>query len=126
MPESAASTEEFRKQLAVTRWLRRVACLLALAPVVLTIGLVALNRLTNGGMHFLVSGAPWTHTFWTALLCAFAAGGFLLLLTVGRRCPRCGNGFFVNKTFRASTTRNTRGSVNVFAQRCINCRLPLS
>lgn len=127
MPESPASTEEIQKQLASIRWLRRVALVCLLAPVVFTLVLIALNRLTNGGMHFFVSGAPWTHTFWSAVFGAFVTGVFLLLLTVGRRCPGCGNGFFVSKFYRHGKRNTTRqGRVNVFARQCINCKLPLS
>jgi hypothetical protein len=47
-------------------------------------------------------------------------------LNVARRCPRCQNGFFVSKgCARHGPSTQSRGSVNVFARRCLNCQLPL-
>jgi hypothetical protein len=85
------------------------------------------NRLTDGGLHVLVSGETWTRVFWIAVMGMLAFGGVLLLFTVGRPCPRCGNGFFVNKFHRhAARHANNRGSINLFARRCLNCGLALA
>lgn len=75
----------------------------------------------------LVSGEAWTRVFWIGLMALMAFGGVLLLFTVGRPCPRCGNGFFVNK-FRRHAARhaNNRGGINLFAKRCLNCGLALA
>jgi len=53
-----------------------------------------------------------------------AAGLTLLLLGLSlRRCPRCGDGFFVPKGYRRTSTNTAGGRVNVFAPRCVNCGL---
>lgn len=114
------------KQLKVTRSLRWAAFVSVLAlPVVVGV-LAVVNRLTDGGTAFLASGAPWTQTFWSALFYLMMAGVLLALVTVTRRCPRCQNGFFVSKGYgRDRSSVKSRGTVNVFAGRCVNCRLPL-
>ena len=50
--------------------------------------LAALNKLTGGATKVLVSGAPWTEVFWSALFYLMLAGVLLTMLTVTRRCPR--------------------------------------
>jgi hypothetical protein len=78
--------------LRAVRWLRRATWFCLAFPVVLT-GLIVLgNWLTSGGLRFFVSGAPWTHRFWSGLFytLALALGVFLVMLTLARRCPRCG------------------------------------
>jgi hypothetical protein len=123
----AASPEEIRRTVAVMRRIRTAAYLGVLGPIAFVVLLVILNRLTDGAMHVFVNGDPWTHYFWDALFGLFMLGCFLLLVTVSRRCPRCGDGFFVSKSYRRSTANmSTRsGGVNVFAGRCVNCDLPL-
>ena len=113
--------------MAVTRRIRRVAYCGVLGPVAFVVLLVVLNRVTEGATHVFVSGDPWTHYFWDALFGLFMIGCFLLLVTVTRRCPRCGDGFFVSKGYRRSTanTSTRSGGVNVFAGHCVNCDLPL-
>jgi hypothetical protein len=44
-----------------------------------------------------VSGAPWTHVFWSTFFYLMMAGLLLAMLTVTRCCPRCQNGFFASK-----------------------------
>ena len=72
-----------------------------------------------------VACALWTHRFWLSLFGLMAVGLVLLLALPLRRCPRCGNGLFVKKTYRRPTTKLTGGGVNVFACRCVNCGLSL-
>ncbi len=75
----------------------------------------------------LVSGESWTHVFWVVVMGILVLGCGLLLFTVGRPCPRCGNGFFVNKFRRhAAQHSNNRGGINLFARRCLNCGLALA
>jgi hypothetical protein len=121
-PLSAAG----ERQLAVTRGLRRAAFASLLALPVVAIVLGVLNRLSGGSMAFFVSGAPWTNVLWSTLFYLMMAGVALVILTVARRCPRCQNGFFVSKGYgRDRASAQSRGSVNVFASRCLNCQLPL-
>ena len=78
-------------------------------------------------MHVFVGGARWTHVLWNALVYVLALGVLLSLLTVARRCPRCGDGFFVTKGYRRATPSGSgTGGVNVFAGRCLNCTQPLA
>lgn len=126
MADIPALTEDTRRQLAFTRWLRRAAFFCLLAPVLVTLVLIGLNRLTGGAMHIFVSGARWTQVFWDALFDALVLGIVLSPLTVARRCPRCGEGFFVTRGYRRTATGTRTGGVNVFAGRCINCQLPLA
>lgn len=116
---------EGQRQLAVTRNLRRagLACVLALPAVVLVI--YALNRLTGGRVRLFASGEAWTEVFWSMLFALIGVGILLLFATMARRCPRCQNSFFSSKGYSSSASRQSRGSVNVFARRCMNCRLPL-
>jgi hypothetical protein len=114
------------RQLAGTRNLRRAAFASLLALPVTMIVLRALNKLTGAAFAFFVSGAPWTHVFWSALFCLMLVGVLLALLTVARQCPRCQNGFFVSKGYvRHGSSTQSRGTVNVLARRCQNCELPL-
>ena len=88
--------------------------------------IVIVNRLTGGDLAFFNDpGAAWTHRFWVSLLGLMAVGLVLLLALPLRRCPRCGNGLFVKKTYRRPTTKLTGGGVNVFACHCVNCGLSL-
>jgi hypothetical protein len=124
----ALSPEETRALLASTRRIRRAAYCGVLGPIVFIVFLVILNRLTNGAMHVFVNGDPWTHYFWDAVFGAFMFGCFLLLVSLARRCPRCGEGLFVSKSYRRSTGNMSpkSGGVNVFARQCMNCALPLA
>ena len=130
-PASTDITEETRRVLRNTRRLRMTACACVATPVLVTAAIVAINRVTSGGLRFLVNGEPWTRTFWSALFYSLMAGVVLLLATVGRVCPRCGNGFFSRKGYKARASGGTLGhtgaqvNVNVFASRCINCGLGL-
>jgi hypothetical protein len=126
-----AITEEDRRVLRNTRRLRTMAYACVALPVVVTVGIVALNRLTSGGLRFFVNGEPWTHTFWNGLFYSLLAGVVLLLATVSRVCPRCGNGFFSRTGYNPRVHSGSLGetgarfNVNVFASRCINCGLGL-
>ncbi len=118
--------DEIQRRLAAIRSFRLIAYLAVITPVVFVIVTVVLNRLTNGGLHFLVAGAPWTRTLWFSVLGVFFTGGLLLVACLGRRCPRCGEGFFVSKFYKhATTTMARRGGVNVFSGHCMNCKLPI-
>ena len=111
----------------MTRRFRRTSAVSLSAPPLVTIAIVAINRLTNGGLAFFGNGAPWTHWFWGALTALFFAGAILALATVGRRCPRCGNGLFAKATFRQTRrSASSRGGVNVLARQCVNCGLSLA
>jgi len=114
--------------LRVTRRLRWIGLVGTAFPVALVALLVLLNRLTSGGMRFLVNGDPWTHTFWSGLFYIWAGGLAFLLLTVARRCPRCGEGFFARAGYsprRLGTdhTPGARFNINVFSSHCVNCGL---
>jgi hypothetical protein len=112
--------------LAATRRIRRLAYGCVVAPVAVTALLVIANRLTDGGLAFFVNpGAAWTRWFWFSLFGLIAAGLVVLLALPARRCPRCGNGLFVSKDYRRTTTSGARGRVNVFARYCVNCGLPI-
>src|SRR5262245_30443934 len=50
----------------------------------------AANRLTGGGLHFLVSSAPWTHRFWSGLFYTLVLRLALASLTFARRSPAAG------------------------------------
>jgi hypothetical protein len=78
-----------RRELRALRWLRRATWFCLAFPVGLTGLIVLANRLSHGGLHFLVSGAPWTHRFWSGLLYTLALGVLLTILTLARRCPGC-------------------------------------
>jgi len=123
---AAPPSEDAERVLAVTRTLRRAAFAGLLALPVVFVLLAVLNKLTSGGMAFFVSGAPWTHVFWSALFFLMVAGVVLTMATLARPCPRCGNAFFASKNYaRSGRSSQSRGTVNVFARRCINCKLPL-
>jgi hypothetical protein len=125
MAKPPVSPELVEKQLGVTRAFRRAALFCLLAPIVFTVNIVVLNKLTSGGLAFFVSGAPWTHRFWSSLFGLMVLGVLLSFLTVGRRCPRCGNPLFMTRTYSTTTTVGRPSRVNVFAQRCVNCHAPL-
>ena len=124
-------TDDARRVLRTTRILRTIAFACVALPIVVTAGIVALNRLMSGGLRFFASGAPWTHTFWNTMFYSLVAGIVLLLATVGRVCPRCGNGFFTRKGYKATAPSGPIGqtgvhvNVNIFSSRCINCGLGL-
>ena len=124
----ALSPEETRRSLASTRRMRRAAYCCVLGPIAFIVLLVVLNRLTGGAMHVFVNGDPWTHYFWNVVFGAFMLGWFLLLVSLMRRCPRCGEGLFVSKNYRRSSGNMSArsGGVNVFARKCMNCALPLA
>ena len=111
--------------------MRRAAfCCLAFPPLT-TAAIVLGNRLTDGGLHFFVGGAPWTFRFWSGLFYMLVAGVFLSLLTLARVCPRCGNGFHSLKGYNPRHARRSLGrtghrfNVTVFTSRCLNCALRL-
>jgi len=64
-PDSASQAAEVRRGLRAVRWLRRATWFCLGFPVLLTGLIVLANRLTSGGLSFFVSGAPWTHRFWS-------------------------------------------------------------
>jgi hypothetical protein len=118
--------DEVQRRLAAIRSFRLIAYLCVLTPVAFIIAVVALNRLTNGGLHVLVAGAPWTRMLWYTVLGVFFTGCLLLVACLGRRCPRCGGTFFASKHYKHGTRHLTRkGGANVFGGRCMNCKLPL-
>ena len=118
--------DEVQRRLAAIRRFRRIAYLCVLTPVMFVIAVVVLNRLTNGGLHVLVASAPWTHVLWFTVLGVFFAGCLLLVACLGRRCPRCGESFFASKHYKHGKRHLSRkGGINVFAGRCMNCKLPL-
>jgi hypothetical protein len=126
MPEGAAASN-VSQSLAATRRFRRFAYGCVLAPVVVTALIVIVNRLTDGGLAFFNNpAAAWTHWFWFSLFGLMALGLVLLLSLAARRCPKCGNSFFVTKGYQRSTTGGGRGMVNVFAWRCVNCGVSIS
>jgi len=126
MDQAPPPSEDAERELAVTRILRRAAFAGLLALPVVFVLLVVLNKLTSGGMAFFVSGAQWTKVFWGTLFLLMMAGVVLTMATLSRRCPRCGNAFFASRNYaRAGRSSQSRGTVNVFARRCINCKLPL-
>jgi len=114
--------------LAATRRVRRLAYGCLAAPVAVTALIVIANRLTDGGLAFFSNpSARWTHWFWFSLFGLMAAGLVLLLTLAARRCPRCGNGLFVSKSYqRTATSGAGRGGVNIFARHCMNCGLSIS
>jgi len=124
-------TDDARRVLRTTRVLRTVAFACVALPVVVTAAIVAINRLTSGGLRFFANGEPWTHTFWNTLFYSLVAGVVLLLATLGRVCPRCGNGLFSRKGYKARGHNGPVGetgvhvNVNIFSNRCINCGLSL-
>src|SRR5262245_8769000 len=130
-PTSTEITEEARRVLRNTRRLRMTAYACVATPIVITAAIVAINRLTSGGLRFFVNGEPWTRMFWNTLFYLLMAGVVLLLATVTRVCPRCGNGFFSRKGYNPRAVGASLGhtgarmNVNVFASRCINCGLEL-
>ena len=126
MPERAQASN-VSQSLAATRRLRRIAYGCIGTPIVVTALIVIVNRLTGGGLAFFADPrAAWTHRFWFSLFGLMGAGVVLLLALLGRRCPSCGDGFFVTTGYRRSTTGGGRGGVNVFARRCMNCGLFIS
>lgn len=126
MVDQSASPTEIARSLAVTRRLRWTAFISLFGPPIVTIVIVAGNKLSNGGLAFFANGAPWTHRFWSGLFYVLVVGVILSLATVGRRCPRCGDGFFVSRDYRRQrNARSSRGGVNVFARRCVNCGLSI-
>ena len=123
---TAPLTDDGRRQLAVTRNLRRAAFASLLAfPLVVAV-LAAINRVARGSTAVFVSGAAWTHVFWSGLFALMPLGVLLAMATLSRTCPRCRNGFFATKGYRRATIGRSSGSVNIFASRCANCDLPLA
>src|SRR4249920_1406991 len=94
-------TDDARRVLRTTRILRTTAFTCAALPIVVTAAIVAINRMTAGGLRFFANGEPWTHTFWNGLFYTLVAGVVLLLATLSRVCPRCSNGFFSRKGYKA-------------------------
>jgi hypothetical protein len=129
-PAGGSSPDVTRQMLRTTRRLRAAAFFGLGAPIVITAAIVAINKLTSGGLRFFVNGAPWTRTFWSGLFYLLLAGVVLSLLTVSRVCPRCGNGLFSRKGYRRGG-RGTLGetgaqfNVNIFGRCCINCGLAI-
>lgn len=116
---------EIRRGLRTLRWFRRTAWLCAGVPVVLTTILVVVNKVFPGSTHFLVSGASWTHRFWSWMFNIFALGCALCLLTLARRCPRC-RGPFHHRGLTRLQARNQPGigfNTNIFSRRCLSCGL---
>src|SRR6266545_4914055 len=130
-PDIPEITDDARRVLRTTRILRTTAFTCVALPIVVTAAIVAINRLTSGGLRFFVNGDPWTHTFWNTLFYSLVAGVVLLLATMGRACPRCGNGFFSRKGYKPRAhsgpvgETGVRVNVNIFSSRCINCGLGL-
>ena len=111
--------------LRALRWLRRATWFCLAFPVVLTGLIVLANWLTGGGLRFFVSGAPWTHRFWSGLFYTLALGVFLVMLILARRCPRC-RGAFHHRGPRRGAARLEPGlhfQTSIFTRRCLNCGL---
>jgi hypothetical protein len=111
--------------LRALRWLRRATWFCLAFPVVLTGLIVLANWLTGGVLRFFVSGAPWTHRFWSGLLYTLVLGVFLVMLTLARRCPRS-RGPFHHRGERRRAAQQTSGAyfqTNVFTPRCLSCGL---
>jgi hypothetical protein len=132
-PQSVTTPDEIRRGLRPVRWLRSAAMLCLFTPFGLTAAIVVIHKLGGERMSFLVSGAPWTHRFWNGLFYLMIAGVLLTLLNRARRCPRCGQGFFVRAGWRPKGPQPhprrkgwTAGfNVNVFGRQCLNCGLRL-
>lgn len=126
-----ADTARLRRRLRYLRWLRRAALYGLTFPVLLTLAIVLLGKLTGGGMKFMVSGAPWTHYFWSGLFYLLVAGGAAAILAMVWPCPRCGNNFFRRMDYNPNYPPSqlgytgTRMNMNVFGRRCLNCGLCL-
>ena len=119
--------DELQRRLAAIRSFRLIAYLAVLMPVVFVIVAVVLNRLTNGGLHVLVAGAPWTHTLWFSVLGVFFTGCLLLVgvprspvSTLRRRLLRL-------EVLQARDQDHMGEEVgsNVFSGHCMNCKLPI-
>ncbi|MCE9625317.1 MAG: hypothetical protein K8R69_07705 [Deltaproteobacteria bacterium] len=125
----ADNREKILRELGPLRWLRAAAMFALLFPILLTALLVLAHKLTRNGMSFLVSGAPWTHWFWSGLFYLMVAGVFLSLLNLARQCPRCGNGFFKRQRLKpedglSQMERPGIGfNINGFSRKCLSCGL---
>ena len=129
-PSGPESPEVTTRVLRNTRRLRAAAFFCLGAPIVITAAIVALNRLTSGGLTFFVNGAPWTHQFWSGLMYLMVAGVILSMAALSRVCPRCGNGMFSRKGYKRGRSQmigetGARFNVNIFGRQCINCGLAL-
>ncbi|MFO1462653.1 MAG: hypothetical protein U1F66_02680 [bacterium] len=116
------------------RRLRGARAALVFSLSVPTVGtglLVLVNKLTHGGLHFLVSGAPWTHWFWSALFFLLLVGAILSVVVLAWPCPRCGNNFFRRRDYDphhppvSLGQTGTRWNINCFSSRCLNCGLSI-
>lgn len=130
-PPPPQDPERLRRRLRFLRGLRRVAIFGLSFPVLLTLAIVLAGKLTGGGMRFMVSGAPWTHYFWSGLFYLLMAGGAAAILLVIWPCPRCGNNFSrrmdYNPHYPPSQLGHTgtRTNINAFGRSCLNCGLRL-
>lgn len=126
IPEDPA---RLRRRLRYLRWLRRTALFGLFFPVLLTLAIVLIGKLTGGGMRFLVSGAPWTHYFWSGLFYVLVAGGAAAILAMVWPCPGCGNNFFRRMDYNPRYPpaqlgyTGTRTNINFFGGSCLNCGL---
>lgn len=131
MDSEMESREKILKGLGPVRWLRSAGLFALLFPVLLTLSFVIANKISPGSTAFLVSGASWTHRFWSLLFYTFAAGAFLLFVNLARVCPRCGEGFFKRQGWQPKKSRSIgKGSgfgfnVNTFSRKCLNCGLKI-
>ena len=130
-PVPVKSPEKIQRELRPVRWLRSATMFCLFSPMLLTAVIVLVHKVSGGRMSFLVSGAPWTHRFWSALFYLMVAGVLLAFLNRARACPRCGQGFFIRSDWRPRgpeprMRRSGMGfNVNVFGRRCLNCGLRL-
>lgn len=130
-PTSFENSVKLRTRLRRLRCLRNLAIFGLSFPVLLTLAIVLVGKLTGGGMKFMVSGAPWTHYFWSGLFYLLVAGGAAAILAMVWPCPRCGNNFFrrmdYNPRYPPSQLgyTGTRMNMNVFGRTCLNCGLRL-
>jgi hypothetical protein len=133
MNSSFETRENILQGLRPMRWHRGLAFFGVLLPTLFTIAAVIINKVSPGSTSFLVSGAPWTHRFWSVMFYTFVAGWFLFLMNLARVCPRCGMAFYKRHGWKPRRSYSTKPppslqakvNVNVFGASCLNCGLKL-
>lgn len=133
MESQFETREKILQGLRPMRWHRGLALFAVLFPALFTFAAGIVNKVSPGSTSFLVSGAPWTHRFWSVMFYTFVAGWILFFLNLARVCPRCGMGFCKRQGWDPRRPRSATGpsgfraifNVNAFTATCLNCGLKL-
>lgn len=122
---SAQSNEDVLRGLRGLRWLRRATWFCLGFPVVLTGLIVLANWPDRRRPPLFREWGPVDPSLLVGLFYTLVLGGFLVMLTLARRYPRCRGPFHHRGERRSAAQRVSEACfrTNVFTPRCLSCGL---